>query len=185
MCKPLLSVWYTHTCRKWYCVIRKVDIDVIISFQRADVVSVHDEESLKEKDFKVTIKLAAHINLESLMTYMRSGSSLVPPQKAIQALDVVLRSAPMAFRYNIWLATFQHSFLCFSKKKQAYECSMLPLCMHTCACLHFQCWTSWLIFTNFSMNLSLGAIPSLYCLIFWWKVTSFQVLHLQSGGNTI
>jgi hypothetical protein len=31
---------------------------------------------------------------------------LVPPQKAIQALDVVLRSAPMAFGYNIWLATF-------------------------------------------------------------------------------
>ena len=79
----------------------KVDIDVIISFQRSDVVSVHDEESLKDKEFKVTVQLAVQIDLEPLMTYMRSGSSLVPPQTAIQALDVVLRSAPMAFGYNI------------------------------------------------------------------------------------
>jgi hypothetical protein len=79
----------------------KVDIDVIISFQRSDVVSVHDEESLKDKEFKVTIQLAVRIDLEPLMTYMRSGSSLVPPQTAIQALDVVLRSAPVAFGYSI------------------------------------------------------------------------------------
>jgi hypothetical protein len=76
-------------------------IDVIISFQRSDVVSVHDEESLKDKEFKVTMKLAVRIDLESLMTYMKSGCSLVPPQRAIQALDVVLRSAPIAFGYNI------------------------------------------------------------------------------------
>jgi hypothetical protein len=74
---------------------------VIVSFQRCDIVGVQDDESLKVKEFKITIKFAAQINLESLMTYMKSGSSLVPPQKAIQALDVVLRSAPMAFGYNI------------------------------------------------------------------------------------
>jgi len=62
---------------------------------------VHDEESLKDKEFKVTLQLAVQINLESLMTYMRSGSSLSTPQTAIQALDVVLRSAPMAFGYII------------------------------------------------------------------------------------
>jgi hypothetical protein len=78
-----------------------MDVDVIISFQRSDIVLVHDEASLKDKAFKVTIKLIATIDLESLMTYMRSGSSLIPPQKAIQALDVVLRSAPMAFGYDI------------------------------------------------------------------------------------
>jgi len=79
---------------------------VIISFQRSDVVLVHDEESLKDKEFKVTIQFAVQIDLESLITYMRSGSSLVPPQTAIQALDVVLRSAPTAFGYNISLVTF-------------------------------------------------------------------------------
>lgn len=78
-----------------------VDIVVIISFQRSDMVGVQDDESLRVKEFKITIKYAAQIDLESLMTYMRSGSSLVPPQKAIQALDVVLRSAPMAFGYSI------------------------------------------------------------------------------------
>jgi hypothetical protein len=91
----------THTCRKWYCLILNVDIDVIISFQRSDVVLVHDEDSLKDKEFKVTLQLAVQIDLQSLMTYMRSGSSLVQPQTAIQALDVVLRSAPIAFGYNI------------------------------------------------------------------------------------
>jgi len=67
--------------------------------QRSDVVLVHDEESLKDKEFKVTLQFAAKIDLESLMTYMRSGSSLKAPQTAIQALDVVLRSAPMAFGF--------------------------------------------------------------------------------------
>lgn len=67
--------------------------------ERSDVVMVHDEESLKDKEFKVTLQFAVQIDLESLMTYMRSGSSLVPPQTAIQALDVVLRSAPTAFGF--------------------------------------------------------------------------------------
>jgi hypothetical protein len=79
---------------------------VIISFQRSDVVLVHDEESHQEKEFQVTIKFAAKIDLESFMRYMMSGSSLVPPQTAIQALDVALRSAPRAFGYNIRLVTF-------------------------------------------------------------------------------
>lgn len=67
--------------------------------QRSDCVMVHDDESLKDKEFKVTLQLAVQIDLEPLMTYMRSGTSLVPPQTAIQALDVVLRSAPMAFGF--------------------------------------------------------------------------------------
>jgi hypothetical protein len=79
---------------------------VIISFQRSDVVSVHDEESLKAKEFTVAVKWAGRIDLESLMTYMKSGCSLGPPQAAIQALDIVLRSAPMAFGYNSFLDTF-------------------------------------------------------------------------------
>lgn len=74
---------------------------MIISFQRSDIVAVHDEESRKVKEFKVTIQMTSQIDLESLMTYMKSGSSVDQPQKAIQSLDVVLRSAPMAFGYNI------------------------------------------------------------------------------------
>lgn len=101
MCVNLYFQYGTHSCRKLYCVILKVDIDVIISFQRSDVVLVHDEESRKDKEFKITIQLAVQIDLESLMSYVRGGSSLVPPQTAIQALDVVLRSAPIAFGYNI------------------------------------------------------------------------------------
>ena len=69
---------------------------MIISFQRSDVVLVHDEESLKDKEFKVTIKYAAQINMESLVTYMETGSSVVPPQNAVQPLDVVLRGARMS-----------------------------------------------------------------------------------------
>ena len=75
------------------CVILKVDIEVFLFFQISDTVNVHDEESQQVKKFKITIKYATQINMESLVTYMRSGSSVVPPQDAVQALDVVLRSA--------------------------------------------------------------------------------------------
>ena len=105
MCVSLYFQYGTHSCRKWYYVILTVDIYVIIYFQRSDIVAVHDEESRKVKEFKVTIQMTSQIDLESLMTYMKSGSSVDQPQKAIQSLDVVLRSAPMAFGYNIWLAT--------------------------------------------------------------------------------
>jgi hypothetical protein len=62
-------------------------------FQLTDTVVVHDEESHKEKKFTITIKCASQVNLESLTMYMKGGSSMEPPQKAIQALDVVLRNA--------------------------------------------------------------------------------------------
>jgi hypothetical protein len=78
------------------CVILKVDIEVFLFFQISDTVKVHDEESQKDKEFKVTIKYATQINMQSLVKYMETGSSVVPPQNAVQALDVVLRSARMS-----------------------------------------------------------------------------------------
>jgi len=42
------------------------------------------------------MKYATQINMESLVTYMETGSSVVPPQNGVQALDVVLRGARMS-----------------------------------------------------------------------------------------
>ena len=82
------------------CVILKVDTEVwsvsFFFFQISDTVNVNDDESQKIKEFKVTIKYAAQINMESLVTYMETGSSVVPPQNAVQPLDVVLRGARMS-----------------------------------------------------------------------------------------
>jgi hypothetical protein len=69
---------------------------VFVSFQKSDVVQVCDEESNRVKEFKVTVKYATQIDMESLTLYMEKGSSVVPPQNAIQAVDVVLRSARMS-----------------------------------------------------------------------------------------
>ena len=95
MHKPLFPS-VAHTTIEIYYVILNIDTELFISFQISDVVTVNDEESIKVKEFKVTIKYASEINLETLSSYMASGSSMVPPQTAIQALDVVLRCAPMA-----------------------------------------------------------------------------------------
>jgi len=81
------------------CVILEVGIEVFLSFfffQLSDTVNVNDDESQQIKEFKVTVKYATQINMESLVQYMEAGSSVVPPQNAIQALDVVLRSARMS-----------------------------------------------------------------------------------------
>ena len=69
---------------------------MFLFFQISDTVSVNEDESQRVKEFKVTIKYASQINMESLVTYMETGSSMVPPQSAVQALDVVLRSARMS-----------------------------------------------------------------------------------------
>ena len=61
-------------------------------------VEVLDPESNRNKTFKITIKYASKVDLDSLRTYMSSGTSLNPPQEAIQAIDIVLRNAP-AFRW--------------------------------------------------------------------------------------
>jgi eukaryotic translation initiation factor 2C len=66
-------------------------------FQICDDVVVCDDESAREKTFKITIKYASTVDLKSLLKYMASGTSLVTPQEAIQAVDIVLRNAP-AFR---------------------------------------------------------------------------------------
>ncbi|XP_021934924.1 protein argonaute-2-like isoform X2 [Zootermopsis nevadensis] len=63
-----------------------------------DEVTVYDDETCREKEFKITIKFASEVDLQSLLTYMKNGSSLVKPQEAIQAVDIVLRNAP-AFRF--------------------------------------------------------------------------------------
>jgi hypothetical protein len=60
-------------------------------------VIVYDEESGREKSFNITVKYASQVDLQSLLKYMASGSSLDTPQEAIQAVDIVLRNAP-AFR---------------------------------------------------------------------------------------
>jgi len=78
------------------CVILKVDNEVFLFFQISDTVNVNDDESQKVKEFEVTIKYATQINMESLVTYMETGNSVVPPQNAVQALDVVLCSARMS-----------------------------------------------------------------------------------------
>ncbi|KAJ9582416.1 hypothetical protein L9F63_003269, partial [Diploptera punctata] len=64
-----------------------------------DTVEVKDSESDRIKEFRITIKQVARIDMESLKTYMNSGISLAPPQKAIQAVDVVLRHAA-AYRFT-------------------------------------------------------------------------------------
>jgi hypothetical protein len=60
-------------------------------------VIVYDDESGRQKSFNITIKYASQVNLQSLLEYMASGSSLDTPQEAIQAVDIVLRNA-LAFR---------------------------------------------------------------------------------------
>jgi hypothetical protein len=77
-------------------VILEVDIEVFLLFQISDTVNVNDDESQRVKEFKVTIKYAAEIDMRSFVTYMERESPVVPPQKAVQALDVVLRSARMS-----------------------------------------------------------------------------------------
>jgi hypothetical protein len=66
-------------------------------FQISDDVTVYDDESAREKIFNITIKYASKVDLQSLLKYMASGTSLDAPQEAIQAVDIVLRNAP-AFR---------------------------------------------------------------------------------------
>jgi eukaryotic translation initiation factor 2C len=63
-----------------------------------DDIVVHDSEHGKERKFKITIKYATQIDLQSLVQYMGGGTSLHPAQQAIQAVDIVLRNAP-AFRF--------------------------------------------------------------------------------------
>ncbi|KAG8228782.1 hypothetical protein J437_LFUL006660 [Ladona fulva] len=62
-------------------------------------VTVRDDERQMDLEFKVTVKFAARIDTTVLGTYMRMGSSTDIPQRAIQAIDVVLRSAP-ALRFT-------------------------------------------------------------------------------------
>jgi hypothetical protein len=59
-----------------------------------DEITIHDEESRREKTCTITIKRASQVNLESLTSYMRGGSSMEQRQRAIQTIDVVLRNAP-------------------------------------------------------------------------------------------
>lgn len=53
----------------------------------------------RDKKYKVAVKLVAYVDLSSLRNYFSNrpinGDHLVTPQKAIQCLDVVLRSAPV------------------------------------------------------------------------------------------
>jgi hypothetical protein len=55
---------------------------------------VQDDESVRAKECEITIKYTSQVDLESLSTYMSSERTLEIPQKAIQAVDVVLRNAP-------------------------------------------------------------------------------------------
>jgi eukaryotic translation initiation factor 2C len=63
-----------------------------------DEVTVRDNNSGREIKFNITIKYASQIDLQSLVQYMANGTSLDAPQKAIQAVDIVLRNAS-AFRF--------------------------------------------------------------------------------------
>jgi hypothetical protein len=60
----------------------------------SDEITKRDEESCREKTCTITIKRASQVNLESLTSYVRDGSSMEQPQTAIQAIDIVFRNAP-------------------------------------------------------------------------------------------
>ncbi|XP_062173160.1 protein argonaute 5-like [Alnus glutinosa] len=60
----------------------------------------------KERQFKVTIKLASKADIHHLRQYL-SGRQLDSPQETIQALDVVLRAAPSQ-KYNVVGRSFFH-----------------------------------------------------------------------------
>ncbi|PNF21081.1 Protein argonaute-2 [Cryptotermes secundus] len=66
--------------------------------EMCDHIALCDNESGKERKFKITIKYASQADLQSLVQYTASGASLLPPQKAIQAVDIILRNVS-AFRF--------------------------------------------------------------------------------------
>lgn len=66
--------------------------------QLHDEVTVYNEERNEEQNYKIIIKYASSVDLSPLTQYMSANFPLDMPQRAIQALDVVLRSAP-ATRY--------------------------------------------------------------------------------------
>ncbi|XP_058066688.1 protein argonaute-2-like [Anopheles bellator] len=57
------------------------------------MVTFHPSDKGKEMQFKVTVKLAANVDLGSLKNYMQNVGSMDKPMAAIQCLDVVLRCA--------------------------------------------------------------------------------------------
>jgi eukaryotic translation initiation factor 2C len=71
-----------------------------LSFGREiyDDIALCDNESGRERKFKITIRYACQVDLQSLVQYMASGTSLVPPQEVIQAVDIILRNVS-AFRF--------------------------------------------------------------------------------------
>ncbi|XP_069693993.1 protein argonaute-2-like isoform X2 [Periplaneta americana] len=64
-----------------------------------DEVDVFDPERNATKKFKIAIRYVSQVDLTSLESYMRDGRSVEQPQKALQALDIVLRNAPIAGRF--------------------------------------------------------------------------------------
>uniref|UniRef100_A0A1B6E7E6 Uncharacterized protein n=1 Tax=Clastoptera arizonana TaxID=38151 RepID=A0A1B6E7E6_9HEMI len=62
-----------------------------------DTIVVFDNERQRDKEFKITIKLASQVDMSALLTYAQNGGRTIP-QDAIQALDIVLRNpASMSF----------------------------------------------------------------------------------------
>ncbi|KAK9511703.1 hypothetical protein O3M35_000311 [Rhynocoris fuscipes] len=55
-------------------------------------VSVWDDRRDKHIEIEVKIKYANSVELRTIGEYLRNGSSTNPPQEALQALDIVLRS---------------------------------------------------------------------------------------------
>lgn len=65
-------------------------LDVYFYFaQMRRTVQVKDDERDKPKEFDITIKLVAKVDLSQIQNYMGNGG--VFPQDAIQALDIALR----------------------------------------------------------------------------------------------
>ncbi|CAL9762150.1 unnamed protein product [Musa acuminata subsp. burmannicoides] len=65
---------------------------------KAFVIKLADEEKTdktREKEFKVTIKLAGQADLDHLRNFLQ-GRQMDAPQETIQALDIVLRESPSA-----------------------------------------------------------------------------------------
>jgi hypothetical protein len=64
------------------------------SSEEHNLAEMYGDESSRENTFNITIKYASQVDLQSLLKYKVSGTSLVTPQEAIQAAEIVLHNAP-------------------------------------------------------------------------------------------
>lgn len=69
------------------------------------IIKVNNEEKQEDVEFEITVKFASKVDMMPLIEYMNNGSSVNPPQEALQAIDIVLRN-PASLRYFTFLNLF-------------------------------------------------------------------------------